>query len=130
MKWLPTLGSVSYTILFVVVVLVFLLVGYVFFERMFPHALRISAHEASALIQNGARVVDVRTKTEWDVGHFPNAIHIPVNQIKELAPKKLDNTDTIIVYCNTGTRARGAAIQLKELGFNNVHYIAETYHEI
>jgi len=72
----------------------------------------------------------VRTKAEWDVGHFPSAIHIPVSDIRKDAPKKLDRTDTIVVYCNTGTRARNAAVLLKELGYENVKYIAETYHEI
>jgi len=113
------------------VAIVFVFVGYVFIERMYPHEQRITAKEASELIQKqGARIVDVRTKAEWDTGHFPSAIHIPASKIEEEGPKKLDRTDTIIVYCNTGTRARNAAILLKELGFNNTYYIAETYHEL
>lgn len=112
------------------VLAVFVLVGYVFFERMYPHDLRVTAQKASQMIQQGARVVDVRTKQEWDLGHFPSAIHIPVSKLNEEARDKLDATDVIIVYCNTGTRARNAATMLKGLGYNNVHYIAETYHEL
>ena len=120
-----------YIIGFILVAIVFVFVGYVFIERMYPHEQRITAKEASELIQKqGARIVDVRTNAEWDVGHFPSAIHIPAPEIKEKALKKLDRTDTIIVYCNTGTRARNAAILLKELGFKNTYYIAETYHEL
>lgn len=98
---------------------------------MYPHEQRITAKEASELIEKkGARVVDVRTQAEWETGHLPGAIHIPASKIEIEAPKKLDRTDTIIVYCNTGTRARNAAIILKELGFKNTYYIAETYHEL
>lgn len=120
-----------YIIGFILVAIVFVFVGYVFIERMYPHEQRITAKEASELIQQkGARIVDVRTKVEWDAGHFPSAIHIPTSEIEKMAPKKLDRTDTIVVYCNTGTRARNAAILLKELGFKNTYYIAETYHEL
>jgi phage shock protein E len=125
------MSTVVYGIMLLLVALVFVFVTYVFIERMYPHDLRITAKEASELIQtHGAKVVDVRTKTEWDTGHFPSAIHIPASRIKQLAPKKLDRTDTIIVYCNTGTRARNAAIALVDLGYPNVRYIAETYHEL
>lgn len=124
MNWLYIFGLIVITIMFV-------FVSYVFIERMYPHEQRITAKEASELIQTrGARVVDVRTNAEWDAGHFPSAIHIPAQKIEELAPKKLNRTDTIIVYCNTGTRARNAAIILKDLGFKNTFYIAETYHEL
>jgi rhodanese-related sulfurtransferase len=120
-----------YGISLLTVILLFGVVAYIFIERMYPHSLRITAKEASELIQtHGAKIVDVRTKAEWDIGHFPGAIHIPVNVIKKEASKKLDYTDVIIVYCNTGTRARNAANTLKEMGYDNVKYIAETYHEI
>lgn len=120
-----------YILGFILVAIVFVFVTYVFIERMYPHEQRITAKEAAELIQKeGSRVVDVRTQAEWDAGHFPSAIHIPASRIGEEAPKKLDRTDTIIVYCNTGTRARNAAIILKELGFARTYYIAETYHEL
>jgi len=120
-----------YILGFILVAVVFVFVAYVFIERMYPHEQRITTKEAAELIQKeGARVVDVRTQAEWNAGHFPSAIHIPASRIGEEAPKKLDRTDTIIVYCNTGTRARNAAIILKELGFTRTYYIAETYHEL
>lgn len=120
-----------YILGFIFVAVMFIFVTYVFVERMYPHAQRITAKDATELIKKeGARVVDVRTQAEWEAGHFPSAIHIQASKIDEEAPKKFDRTDTIIVYCNTGTRARNAAIVLKELGFPRTYYIAETYHEL
>ena len=34
-------------------------------------------------LKNGALILDVRTKREWDNGHIKNAIHIPLNELNE-----------------------------------------------
>ena len=43
---------------------------------------------------------------------------------------QINKNDGILVYCNTGQRARKAAEKLKKLGFKNVFYIASTYKTI
>lgn len=114
-----------------ITIVVFVFITYIFIERMYPHKLRIPITKARELIQtHGAKVVDVRTQAEWNSGHYKGAIHIPVSKIRELAPKKLDRTDMIVLYCNTGTRARNAVDVFQELGYKNISYIAETYHEL
>lgn len=118
---------------YVFVIAVLVLIIYVVVERLYRHPLRISVSDASQLIASGEinRVVDVRTKMEWDRGHFRGAIHIPISELNEdTARAYLDQGDTILVYCNTGTRARQAATKLREMGYPSVYYIAETYHEI
>lgn len=115
------------------VALLILIVVYVIVERTYRHPLRMSVKDASKAIANGDinRVVDVRTQIEWDRGHFPGAIHIPLTAITESTVRThLDQMDTILVYCNTGTRARQAATKLRELGYPSVYYVAETYHEL
>jgi rhodanese-related sulfurtransferase len=84
------------------------------------------------MIENGIinKVVDVRTKAEWNAGHYPTAVHIPANRIEEGAKTLLNSGDHILIYCNTGTRARKAAEKLESMGYKNVHYIAETYLEL
>ena len=42
--------------------------------------------------------------------------------------KELNKESTILIYCNTGYRARYAVNKFKKLGFKNVFYI-ETGHE-
>lgn len=90
---------------------------------------RLSAYRAKAMIRSGAikRVVDVRTKGEYDAGHYPGATHIPVTKMNASTTKNLPRSGGILVYCNTGQRARYAAQKLERLGFKNVYYIAGTY---
>ena len=88
----------------------------------------ISASEARRLIKEGKikKVIDVRTITEWRAGHYPKALHIPVDKINEKTTTELPKKG-LLVYCNTGQRARFAAEKLEELGFQNVYYIAGPY---
>lgn len=74
-------------------------------------------------------VLDVRTKTERDVfGYFPGSIHIPVANLDQEAIRKYPNKDVnILIYCNTGQRARVAAEKLKSFGFKNVSYIPTSH---
>ena len=88
----------------------------------------ISASEAKRLIKKGKikRVIDVRTIAEYRMGHYPKALHIPVNKINEKTTTELPKKG-LLVYCNTGQRARFAAEKLEELGFEDVYYIAGPY---
>ena len=54
-------------------------------------------------------IIDVRTKTEWDEGHHPEAIHLPHEHISEY---KGDKDKSIILYCTTGRRANIAKQKL------------------
>jgi phage shock protein E len=72
------------------------------------------------------KVIDVRTMTEYRAGHYPRALHIPVDKINEKTTTELPKKG-LLVYCNTGQRARFAAEKLEELGFEDVYYIAGTY---
>lgn len=91
----------------------------------------VSASEAKRLIEEGKikRVIDVRTITEYRMGHYPRALHIPVDKINEKTTTELPKKG-ILVYCNTGQRARFAAEKLEELGFEDVYYIAGLYTSI
>src|SRR5210317_1315049 len=88
----------------------------------------ISASEAKRLIKKGKikKVIDVRTITEYRTGHYPKALHIPVDKINKKTTAELPNGG-LLVYCNTGQRARFAAEKLVELGFKQVYYIAGHY---
>ena len=96
----------------------------------FHSPLWISASEAKQAIKDGKFpiVLDVRTDLEYNLGHYPNAVHIPTGLIKEQAALKLPNKEQgILVYCNTGQRSRAAADLLKSLGYKEVRYISGPY---
>lgn len=110
----------------IIIVLIVLLISYTFFS-----ANKVSSDNAKKMIESGKikHIIDVRTDTEWDLGHYDGAIHIPVMEIskKSLEDNKINKTDGILVYCNTGQRARYAADKIKKLGYTKVFYIVRTY---
>lgn len=80
----------------------------------------ISKDEFENLLKNpnsNIVIIDVRTKQEYEAGHFPNAINLPVDDIASNA-SKLPKDKTIIVTCATGVRAEMGYNQLKDFGFN------------
>ena len=88
----------------------------------------VSSSEAKRLIKQGKikKVIDVRTMAEYRAGHYRGALHIPVNKINRKTTTELPKKG-LLVYCNTGQRARFAAEKLQELGFEDVYYIAGHY---
>ncbi len=92
--------------------------------------LYISEKEAKERIAKGdfPIVLDVRSDLEYSLGHYPEAVHIPITKLEaELDTKLPRKTTGILVYCNTGQRSRYAADILKSKGYKNVRYISGPY---
>jgi rhodanese-related sulfurtransferase len=91
----------------------------------------ITSKQAKKLIKKNEikHIIDVRTDMEWDMGHYSKAKHIPVSELRENNKiiKNISMNDGILVYCNTGQRARRAAETLRSFGFKNVYYISNSY---
>lgn len=72
-------------------------------------------------LQDGAIVIDVRSKQEFQSGHFSTAKNIPHDQIKnKIQEVGKDKTKPIIVYCASGARSTVARSTLMEMGYTNV----------
>lgn len=68
--------------------------------------------------------LDVRSSSEFKMGHIAEAIHIPHTEVKSRAANLLLNKDDeILVYCRSGGRAGKAEQSLKALGYTNVKNI-------
>jgi rhodanese-related sulfurtransferase len=96
----------------------------------FNSPLVISAEEAKKGIAEGKFpiVLDVRTDMEYNLGHYPEAIHIPTANLANEVETKLPNKKTpVLIYCNTGQRSRYAADLLKKKGYESVRYITGPY---
>ena len=72
------------------------------------------------LISKGAKVVDVRTNSEFKQGHFPSSINIPLDSINRQIDT-LQKFDKIILVCRSGLRARNAKAILKGKGIEAVN---------
>ena len=83
---------------------------------------KITSDEAKKMMETQkVIVVDVRTLEEYNEGHIPNGISIPLETIENEAEVKLKNKDDLIlVYCRSGRRSREAALKLIEKGYTNV----------
>ena len=72
------------------------------------------------VISNGAVILDVRTKGEFQSGHLRNSINIPVDNLPQNI-KKLNKNKPIITCCASGARSGYAKRFLKSNGFEQVY---------
>ena len=72
-------------------------------------------------LQQGALVVDVRSAGEFRGGHLPDAINIPLGELKEVLPRREpDKNRVLLLHCLSGTRSGMARRILKGMGYSNV----------
>ena len=68
-------------------------------------------------------ILDVREQSEYNSGHIPGAVLLPVGTIDEAtAAAAIPAKDsTVLVYCRSGNRSKTAASALAELGYTNLY---------
>ena len=77
------------------------------------------------LAEADAALVDVRERDEWAEGHIPGAVHIPRGSLESRIEGAVpDRSQTVVVYCGSGSRSAFAAKTLEELGYGNVLSLA------
>ena len=77
--------------------------------------------DAVRLLNQGAVLVDVRSKAEFDSGHVIDAKHVPQDQVAqggELLKKFKDKV--VVTCCESGMRSGAAARVLQAQGFTKV----------
>jgi rhodanese-related sulfurtransferase len=87
--------------------------------------------QAKEMIKNNKinYIIDIRTNMEWNLGHHPKAVHMPVSELKNKI-KKYSKNKSYLLYCNSGQRARKGAEIMEKLGFKKVYYVPNTYKQI
>jgi len=79
----------------------------------------ISRAEAREMLDQGAQLVDVRVDHEWETGHLPGAVHIPLAELPARA-EEIDKDRPVILYCRGGNRSSMATTALAEAGYDAV----------
>jgi rhodanese-related sulfurtransferase len=91
------------------------MLGYIADNMINGSSKTVQWYEIGELQTSGATVIDVRTKKEFDDGHIPNAVNIPVDELRdrlaEIPKSKL------IINCQVGQRGHTASMLLNELGY-------------
>jgi rhodanese-related sulfurtransferase len=72
------------------------------------------------MLQSDWKAVDVRYAEEFEDGHIPGAIHLPLPQLRALADSMLDKDGKYITVCLSGKRSAVAAFLLKQRGYEVV----------
>lgn len=85
---------------------------------------QLSPDEARKIKQqdHSAVFLDVRTKEEYQGGHLPDAVNLPLSEIENNAEALFPDKDTVLlVYCRSGARSLNAAHLLVEMGYTQVY---------
>ena len=87
-----------------------------------PNVEHVSAEEAITLAQGESILVDVREGWEWDLGHAPEAINLPMSQLEE-RHAELPMDATLLVVCHSGMRSMRATAFLRAEGIDAVNVV-------
>jgi rhodanese-related sulfurtransferase len=74
---------------------------------------------SASQVPDDAVLLDVREQDEWDAGHAPGAVHIPLGELPTRL-HELPDTDagTLAVACRGGGRSSRAVAWLSQQGFD------------
>ncbi len=74
----------------------------------------------SALVHAGAVLLDVREPVEWEAGHAPEALLIPMGEVSQRRAE-LPRDGRIVVVCRSGGRSAAVTESLREWGLDAVN---------
>src|ERR1700744_225080 len=81
----------------------------------------LSAMQAVRMMNQGALVIDLRSKELYDAGHIVDARNVPAAEIESQADAlKKWRERNVITYCDSGANGASAARTLTKLGFTKV----------
>ena len=83
----------------------------------------VSPQRAQELVADGIRIIDVRTPGEFEMGHIPGAVNVPMNMLQQESAG-WDRGEPLLVYCATGARSADAVRYLADQGFAEVNHFA------
>ncbi|HEX2850501.1 MAG TPA: rhodanese-like domain-containing protein [Acidimicrobiales bacterium] len=87
-----------------------------------PAPPQIDATTARQLAGDGALLLDVREPVEWQAGHAPDAVHIPLGDLGARL-EELPRDAQIVAVCRAGHRSNQAAIALRGAGLDVVNLV-------
>ena len=90
-----------------------------FFKKLF--GAEPNQTDFSQLVKEGAIIVDVRTKSEYDRGHINGSINISVDKLPNNLHLLNNKDKPIITCCASGNRSTSALNFLKTKGYSKLY---------
>lgn len=78
---------------------------------------RMAPQVPAAQVPDGAYVLDVREDDEWQAGHIPGALHIPLGELN-VRYQEVSRDRELYVICRSGMRSGQAAQALAGAGWD------------
>ncbi len=86
---------------------------------------QITIDEMKNKIKQGAIIIDVRSKQEYNEGHIQDAINIPDHEVNNNIENIVrDKNQLVVLYCQSGSRSQNAYIKMLRKGYKNVYCLA------
>lgn len=107
------------------------LIGYASENLLNGKVQSVQWNEVDQLVEHGALLIDVRTEQEYEDGTIPEAVNIPLDDLRERLSEIPKNRD-LIVMCRVGLRGYLAARILDQKGYSvkNLDGGYKLYHSV
>ena len=80
----------------------------------------VTVDRLPVLFPPAAILLDVREDDEWQAGHAPDAVHIPMSDIPSRA-SEIDNQSEVYVVCKAGGRSARVVEYLNRVGYDAIN---------
>ncbi|MEY2901117.1 MAG: hypothetical protein RLY89_223 [Bacteroidota bacterium] len=95
-------------------------------ENILLDRLRVFYWDQVSQLPETALLLDVRTIAEFEAGHIPTAINIPIDEIRDRM-QEIPTNRPIYIYCEAGLRGYLAQRILRLTGYENVANLSGGY---
>ena len=97
--------------------------GYIATNLMNDDFRQVHFHQVRELVENGAFIIDVREKDEYELSHLNTSVNIPMSEIRERI-NEIPKDRPVYLHCRSGQRSYNVCLLLKHLGFTNIYNIS------
>ena len=97
--------------------------GYIATNLMNDDFRQVHFHEVRELVENGAFIIDVREKDEYNLSHLNTSVNIPMSEIRERI-NEIPKDRPVYIHCRSGQRSYNVCLLLSHLGFTNIWNIS------
>lgn len=85
-----------------------------------PHIEEVNSVSAKQRLENSWIALDVRHAEEFESGHFPQSLSLPLEDLRAQCGVVLSRARRYVAVCNSGKRSAVAALMLAERGYQVV----------